>query len=160
MCLYNTIEKTCKKLLHIVLLITPPCVIDSVRHNDLSNASAAKYAKLGVELAAAKNVHVLDLHTYFNKTYPDETVRKIYFIDGLHFSKKRQQGDFMLLGIVIDHMFDKYVLNKFSRWQLTDWHGLFPYHAKRSGHTDKFELESELNLSSSAAHRRLQQSHV
>lgn len=53
-----------------VLLITPPCVIDSARHGDRSNASAASYAKTCVELAKAENVHVLDLHTYFNTTFP------------------------------------------------------------------------------------------
>ncbi|CAI5718465.1 unnamed protein product [Peronospora destructor] len=54
-----------------VLLITPPCIINSMRHNDLSNASA-KYAKVCVDLASAENVPVLDLHTCFNA---DEHVR-------------------------------------------------------------------------------------
>ncbi|KAI9912842.1 hypothetical protein PsorP6_005551 [Peronosclerospora sorghi] len=94
-----------------VLLITPPCVIDSVRHNDRSNASAAKYAKVCVELAAAENVHVLDLHTYFNTTFPDETVCKTYFVDGLHFSEKSNKEVFKLLGITIYGMFDKVVLD-------------------------------------------------
>ncbi|KAI9915038.1 hypothetical protein PsorP6_007027 [Peronosclerospora sorghi] len=81
-----------------VLLITPPCVTDPVRHNYRSNASAAKYAKTFVELAAADNVHVLKLHTYFNTTYPDETVRKTYFVAGLHFSEKGNNEVFKLCG--------------------------------------------------------------
>ncbi|KAI9909246.1 hypothetical protein PsorP6_014676 [Peronosclerospora sorghi] len=128
-----------RKILHMVqplmtpygqvLLITPPCVIDSVRHNDRSDASAAKYAKVCVELAAAENVHVLDLHTYFNTAYPDEKVRKTYFVDGLHFSEKGNREVFKLLVIAINGMFDKDVLDKFTQWQLPDWHNLVPYHA-------------------------------
>lgn len=126
-----------KKILHIVqpllapngqvLLITPPCIIDSVRHNDRSNASAANYAKVCVELAAAENVHVLDLHTYFNTTFPDENVRKTYFVDGLHFSKKGNEEVGKLLGVAINGMFGKEELDKFNKWQLPDWHDFVPH---------------------------------
>ncbi|KAF1774958.1 SGNH hydrolase-type esterase domain [Phytophthora cactorum] len=110
-----------------VLLITPPCVIDSARRNDRSNASAAKYAKVCVELAAAENVHVLDLHTYFNTTFPDVNVRKTYFVDGLHFSEKGNKEVGKLLGVAINGMFDKEELDRFNKWQLPDWHDLVPH---------------------------------
>ncbi|KAL4164215.1 hypothetical protein KRP22_004835 [Phytophthora ramorum] len=110
-----------------VLLITPPCVIDSARQGDRSNASAAKYAKACVELAAAENVHVLDLHTYFNTTFPDESVRKTYFVDGLHFSGKGNKEVGKLLSVAINGMFDKQELDKFNKWQLPDWHDLVPH---------------------------------
>lgn len=110
-----------------VLLITPPCIIDSVRHNDRSNASSAKYAKVCVELAAAENVHVLDLHTYFNKTFPDEEVRKTFFVDGLHFSEKGNREVGKLLIITINSMFSEEELNRFNKWQLPDWHQFVPH---------------------------------
>ncbi|RLN77597.1 hypothetical protein BBJ28_00000437 [Nothophytophthora sp. Chile5] len=81
-----------------ILLITPPAVIDSARHGDRSNESAGQYARVCVELAQAENVHVLDLHTYFNTTFPDEAERKTYFVDGLHFSTKGNQELAKLLG--------------------------------------------------------------
>ncbi|CAI5728113.1 unnamed protein product [Peronospora destructor] len=116
-----------------VLLITPPCVIDSMRHNDRSNASAAKYAKMCVDLATAENVHVLDLHTYFNATFPDENVRKRYFVDGLHFSKKGNKEVGKLLGIAINGMFDKEELDKLNKWRLPDWQDLVPHAESQRG---------------------------
>ncbi|KAL7681737.1 putative SGNH hydrolase-type esterase domain, SGNH hydrolase superfamily [Plasmopara halstedii] len=110
-----------------VLLITPPCIIDSARRNDRSDASAGKYAKVCVDLAAAENVHVLDLHTYFNTTFPDESVRKTFFIDGLHFSEKGNKEVGKLLGVVINGMFGKEMLDKFNKWQLPDWHDFVPH---------------------------------
>ncbi|RQM09403.1 hypothetical protein DD237_007121 [Peronospora effusa] len=110
-----------------VLLITPPCVIDSMRDNDRSNASAGKYAKVCVDLATAEHVHVLDLHTYFNTTFPDEHVRKTYFVDGLHFSKKGNEEIGKLLGIAINGIFDREIVDKFNKWQLPDWHDLVPH---------------------------------
>ncbi|KAI9911871.1 hypothetical protein PsorP6_009452 [Peronosclerospora sorghi] len=107
-----------------VLQIAPPCVIDSVRHNDRRNVSAAKYVKVCIELEASENVHVLDLHTYFNTTYPDETVHKTYYVGGMHFSEM-----FKLLVVVIHGMFDKDVLDKISQRSLLDSHDLVPYHA-------------------------------
>ena len=107
-----------------VLLVTPPCVIDSARQKDRSNASAAKYAKACVEVAASENVHVLDLHTYFNTTYPDECVRKTYFVDGLHFSDRGNKEVGKLLGVAINGMFGKDELAHFNKWQLPDWKDL------------------------------------
>eukprot|EP00644_Phytophthora_capsici_P002017 jgi/Phyca11/555583/estExt2_Genewise1Plus.C_PHYCAscaffold_740154 len=105
-----------------ILLITPPCIIDSLHHGDRSNASAGKYARVCVELAQAENVHVLDLHTYFNTTFPDVNVRQTYFIDGLHFSAKGHEEVAKLLSIAINGMFDKEDLDRFNKWQLPDWH--------------------------------------
>ncbi|CAI5715181.1 unnamed protein product [Peronospora destructor] len=116
-----------------VLLITPPCIIHSMRHNDCSNASAAKYAKVCVDLATAENVHVLDLHTYFNATFPDENVRKRYFVDGLHFSKKGNKKVGKLLEIAINGMFDKEELNKLNKWRLPDWQALVPHAEPQRG---------------------------
>ncbi|GMF20591.1 unnamed protein product [Phytophthora lilii] len=113
-----------------VLLITPPCVIDAARQGDRSNASAGKYARVCVELAAAENVHVLDLHTYFNTTFPDESERRQYFVDGLHFSDKGNKEVAKLLGVAINGMFDKDELAKFNKWQLPDWHDLVPHDAE------------------------------
>ncbi|CAH0517745.1 unnamed protein product [Peronospora belbahrii] len=116
-----------------VLLITPPCIIDSARHNDRSNASAAKYAKVCVDLATAENVHVLDLHTYFNTTFPDENVRKTYFMDGLHFSENGNKEMSKLLSIAMSDMFDKEERDKFKKWRLPDWKKLVSYEELRRG---------------------------
>ena len=107
-----------------VLLITPPCIIDSMRHHDRSNAAAAKYANVCVDLATAEKVHVLDLHTYFNTAFPEENVRKTFFADGLHFSEKGNKEMAKLLGIAINGMFEKNELDKFNKWQLPDWKDL------------------------------------
>ncbi|KAF1775153.1 SGNH hydrolase-type esterase domain [Phytophthora cactorum] len=105
-----------------VLLITPPCIIDSERHGDRTNAAAGKYARACVELAAEENVHVLDLHTYFNTTFPDVKERQTYFVDGLHFSAKGHKEVGKLLSVAINGMFDKEELKRFDKWQLPDWH--------------------------------------
>ncbi|GMF43369.1 unnamed protein product [Phytophthora fragariaefolia] len=121
-----------RQILHIVqrllaphgqiLLITPPCVIDSERHGDRTNAATGKYARACVELGETEQVHVLDLHTYFNTTYPDEKVRRTYFVDGLHFSATGHKEVGKLLNITINGMFDKQDLKHFNKWQLPDWH--------------------------------------
>ena len=100
------------------------CIIDSMRHHDRSNAAAAKYANVCVDLATAEKVHVLDLHTYFNTAFPEENVRKTFFADGLHFSEKGNKEVGKLLGIAINGMFDKKELDKFNKWQLPDWQDL------------------------------------
>ncbi|KAG3163973.1 hypothetical protein PI126_g5292 [Phytophthora idaei] len=100
---------------------------DKAQRSYTRNASAAKYAKVCVELAAAENVHVLDLHTYFNTTFPDVNVRKTYFVDGLHFSEKGNKEVGKLLGVAINGMFDKEELDRFNKWQLPDWHDLVPH---------------------------------
>uniref|UniRef100_A0AAV1URV9 SGNH hydrolase-type esterase domain-containing protein n=1 Tax=Peronospora matthiolae TaxID=2874970 RepID=A0AAV1URV9_9STRA len=109
-----------------VLLITPPCVIDSMRQGDRSDASAAKYAEACVQVAAAKNVHVLDLHTYFNSMYPAESARKAFFVDGLHLSAQGNEEVGKLLGVAINGMFGKDELARFAKWQLPDWKELVP----------------------------------
>ncbi|KAE8972702.1 hypothetical protein PR001_g26193 [Phytophthora rubi] len=121
-----------QKILHIIrpllaphgkiLLITPPCIIDSERHGDRTNLATGKYARACVELGETENVHVLDLHTYFNSTFPDEKVRRTYFEDGLHFSAKGHKEVGKLLSVAINGMFDKEELNRFNKWQLPDWH--------------------------------------
>jgi len=80
-----------------------------------------------VELAAAESVHVLDLHTYFNTTFPDEKQRAACFVDGLHFSAKGNEEVAKLLGVAITGMFDKQDLDRFNKWQLPDWHDLVPH---------------------------------
>ncbi|RLN14948.1 hypothetical protein BBI17_007598 [Phytophthora kernoviae] len=105
-----------------ILLITPPAVIDKGRRGDRSNASAGKYARACVEVAQAENVHVLDLHTYFNTTYPKEEDRKACFVDGLHFSAKGNKDVGKLLCVAINGIFDKEDLDRFNKWQLPDWH--------------------------------------
>lgn len=105
-----------------ILLITPPAVIDSMRGGDRNNASAGQYAHACVQLAQAENVHVLDLHTYFNTQYPQEADRKTYFADGLHFSSKGNEEIAKLIGIAINGIFDKEELDRFNTMQLPDWH--------------------------------------
>ncbi|KAI9922601.1 hypothetical protein PsorP6_001852 [Peronosclerospora sorghi] len=116
MCPLQDYQKDLQKILHMVqpfltpygqvLLITPPCVIDSVRHNDSSNASAANYARVCVALAVAENVHVLDLHTHTSTQLTlMKPFRETYFLDGLHVSEKgNKEMMFKLLGIVINAM--------------------------------------------------------
>ncbi|KAG7396908.1 hypothetical protein PHYBOEH_001552 [Phytophthora boehmeriae] len=109
-----------------ILLITPPAVIDSMRHGDRSNATTGKYAKVCVEVAQAENVHVLDLHTYFNTAYPNEEDRKQCFADGLHFAAKGNRDVGKLLNVAINGIFDKEDLDHFNKWQLPDWHDFVP----------------------------------
>ncbi|KAG6950985.1 hypothetical protein JG688_00013920 [Phytophthora aleatoria] len=92
------------------------------RHGDRTNAAAGKYAHACVELAAEENVHVLDLHTYFNTTFPDVNERQTYFVDGLHFSAKGHKEVGKLLSVAINGMFDKEELKRFDKWQLPYWH--------------------------------------
>ncbi|RLN27404.1 hypothetical protein BBO99_00009589 [Phytophthora kernoviae] len=105
-----------------ILLITLPAVINKGRWGDRSNASAEKYAQDCVEVAQAENVHVLDLHTYFNTTYPKEEDRKACFVDGLHFSAKGNKDVGKLLCVAINGIFDKEGLDRFNKWQLPNWH--------------------------------------
>uniref|UniRef100_K3WMD5 SGNH hydrolase-type esterase domain-containing protein n=1 Tax=Globisporangium ultimum (strain ATCC 200006 / CBS 805.95 / DAOM BR144) TaxID=431595 RepID=K3WMD5_GLOUD len=101
-----------------LLLITPPCVIDSTRAGDRTNAYTGEYARACVQVAQAENVHVLDLHTYFNTTYPQEADRKAFFVDGLHFSAKGNEELTKLLNITITGIFDKSELDRFNKPQI------------------------------------------
>lgn len=105
-----------------LLLITPPAIIDSVRRDkDRSNAAAGEYARACVAVAAAENVAVLDLHTYFNQTYPDENVRMTFFADGLHFNSKGNAEVAKLLGDKMKELFSKESLDRFHHMQLPGW---------------------------------------
>lgn len=109
-----------------ILLITPPAVIDAGRRGDRSNASAGKYAQVCVQVAQQESVDVLDLHTYFNTTYPKEEDRKASFVDGLHFSAKGNKEVANLIRVAINGIFDKEDLDRFNKWQLPDWHDFVP----------------------------------
>lgn len=104
------------------LLITPPAVIDSERGaKDRSNAAAGEYARACIGVANAENVAVLDLHTYFNKTYPNENERKSFFADGLHFNAKGNEIVAKLIDVKIKAIFDKEELDRFNHMQLPGW---------------------------------------
>lgn len=105
-----------------LLLITPPAVIDSVRRDkDRSNAAAGEYARACVELGAAENLPVLDLHTHFNRAYPDEKERMSFFADGLHFNSKGNAEVARLLGDKLKELFTKEQLDRFHHMQLPGW---------------------------------------
>jgi lysophospholipase L1-like esterase len=104
------------------LLITPPAVIDSQRGGkDRSNEAAGEYARACIDVANAENVAVLDLHTYFNKTYPDEAERKTFFVDGLHFSSKGNEIVAKMIDVKIKAIFDKGEVDRFHQMQLPGW---------------------------------------
>lgn len=104
------------------LLITPPAVIDSERGaKDRSDAAAGEYARACIDVGKAESVEVLDLHTYFNKTYPDEAERKSFFADGLHFSAKGNEIVAKLIDVKIKAIFDKDELARFTHLQLPGW---------------------------------------
>lgn len=105
-----------------LLLITPPTVIDSVRKDkDRSNAVTGEYARVCVEVAKAENVPVLDLHTYFNTTYPTEAERMTFFADGLHFNAKGNAVVAQLLDAKIKEIFDADEVDRFHRSQIPGW---------------------------------------
>ncbi|TYZ61940.1 hypothetical protein PybrP1_001382 [[Pythium] brassicae (nom. inval.)] len=105
-----------------LLLITPPAVIDSMRRDkDRSNAAAGEYARACVAIAGAEGVAVLDLHTHFNTTYPDETERRSFFADGLHFNAKGNAEVARLLGDTMKKLFSKEALHRFHHMQLPGW---------------------------------------
>lgn len=113
-----------------ILLITPPAVIDAARRAvsnnsadlDRCNEAAGVYARVCVEVGKAEGVAVLDLHTFFNATFPQEAERAALFSDGLHFTSKGNVLVAQQVASKIKEMFNAEQLARFDASQLPGFH--------------------------------------
>uniref|UniRef100_K3XAX9 SGNH hydrolase-type esterase domain-containing protein n=1 Tax=Globisporangium ultimum (strain ATCC 200006 / CBS 805.95 / DAOM BR144) TaxID=431595 RepID=K3XAX9_GLOUD len=112
-----------------ILLITPPAVIDATRlacsatdsDLDRSNEGAAAYARACVDIGKTEQTTVLDLHTFFNATYPDESARAALFSDGLHFSAAGNNVVAQQIVLKLQEIYGAAEFARLDAWQLPNW---------------------------------------
>ncbi|KAF1318519.1 Isoamyl acetate-hydrolyzing esterase 1, partial [Globisporangium splendens] len=112
-----------------ILLITPPAVIDAARlacsdngsDLDRSNEGAAAYARACVDIGQTEQIAVLDLHTFFNATYPDESARAALFSDGLHFSPAGNDIVAQQIVLKLQEIYGAAESSQLDAWQLPNW---------------------------------------
>lgn len=112
-----------------LLLITPPAVIDAARRAfstsdrgiDRTNEAAGEYARVCVEVGKAEGVAVLDLHTFFNASFPQEAERGVLFSDGLHFTSKGNALVAQEVADKINEILGDEELARVDAWQLPNW---------------------------------------